>query len=121
MAVGLFTIDYFGGDPNTNSLTLDIYSGQAGKGTLLGEATGVHEDFQPDGVYFMGYVSDTADIGSAVFVRGQDRDNDTIGIGSVLFANAHPGPVPEPGSLVLLVAGATLLTVSAARRRRRAA
>jgi hypothetical protein len=122
LAVGLFTIDYFGPDPSTNTLTLALYSGQNGKGTLLGDATAVHENFQPDGTYFMGYVSSSADIGSAVLMRGPDKDDDTIGIGSVLFATGGgAGSVPEPASIALLAAGAALLAMTAARRRRRAA
>ncbi len=121
LAVGLFTIDYFGSDPPTNELTLSIYSGQDGKGTLLGTAEAVRDNFQPNGLYFMGYVSSTADIGSAVLMRGPDTTGDTIGIGSVLFADAGPTAVPEPSAFALVCVGAVVLIGSAARRSRRAA
>ncbi|HEY2157955.1 MAG TPA: PEP-CTERM sorting domain-containing protein [Isosphaeraceae bacterium] len=118
MAVGLFTIDYFGSDPPTNQLSLSIFSGKDGKGTLLGTATAVRENFQPNGLYFMGYASTTADIGSAVLMRGPDIDGDTIGVGSIIFANA---PVPEPSAIALLCVGGAVFMGWAARRRRGAA
>src|SRR5262249_32063990 len=78
MAVGLFTIDYYGVDANTNILSLEIFSGPNGRGALLGFASAVHFNFQPNGFYFMGYVAPTASIGSAVLLRGPDANTDTI-------------------------------------------
>jgi hypothetical protein len=122
MAVGFFTIDYFGSDPTTNPLSLLIYSGQNGKGTLLGSATAVRENFQPNGLYFMGFASSTASIGSAVLMRGPDADGDTIGVGSILFANGPSlGAVPEPAASALLSIGGVALLGWTAHRRRCAA
>jgi hypothetical protein len=121
MAVGLFIIDYFGSDLTTNQITLSIYSGQNGRGTLLGTATAARDNFQPDSLYFMGYVSTGEDIGSAVLTRGSDTDGDTIGIGSILFADGGGVlAVPEPSALALACMGGAILAGSAARRRRRA-
>lgn len=125
MAVGLSTIDYFGSDSTmvngglTNTLTLSVFDV---KGAFLGSASAVRDDFQSNFVYFMGYVAPTDLIGSAVFSRGPDADNDVIGITGIGFA-VEPGgvPVPEPSSLVLMAAGATALAAWTARRRRRAA
>lgn len=115
MAVGLFTIDYYGVDPTTNTLTLSVYDTA---GSLLGSATAARLNFQPDGLYFMGYVDAKAEIGRAVFTRGPDADGDKIGIGGIVFADGSGGvnAIPEPSSVALLAAGAAGF---AARRRHR--
>ncbi len=120
MAVGLFTSDYFGSDPSgTNTLTLSIFSD---KGVFLGSADAVHEDFQPDNLYFMGLAESSNVIGSAVFTRGSDADRDTIGIAGIEFASFAGGTaVPEPSALLLAAVGASCLLVRAAFRRRCAA
>ncbi len=120
LAVGFFTVDYFGSDLTTNQLSLSIYSGQGGRGALLGTATAVRDDFQPNRLYFMGYVSATADIGSAVLSRGPDVDGDTLGVTGVLFADGprNLGAVPEPSAVALLcVSGVVLIGRTALRRR----
>jgi hypothetical protein len=121
LAVGLDTIDYFGDSTlyngrYTNTLTLSVYGVN---GNLLGSATGVRDDFQPDNSYFMGYVASSDVIGSAVFSRSSDLDGDSLGIPAIEFATGGGlNTVPEPSALALLAAGAATL---AARRRRRAA
>lgn len=119
MAVGLFTIDYFGIDPATNSLTLSVYGTD---GALLGSATAVRENFQSNYLYFMGFVDTSAAIGEAVLTRSADNDGDKIGISSIRFADAPQviNAVPEPSSVALLALGAGGIALASGRRRRRA-
>lgn len=114
MAVGLFTIDYFGPVQGTNTLTLAVYTPG---GVLLGSADAVHYNFQTDHVYFMGYSAPGDVIGSAVFTRSADAEGDAIGIAAIEFATGGvPVGVPEPSAFALLVAGASALALRAWRR-----
>ncbi len=117
LGVGLYTIDYFGPEAGTNTLSITAFTGPNGTGTNLGTFTGVHANFQMNFLYFLGLTSSAGDIGSVVFSRSSDFTGDNLGIGTIEFASAG-SVVPEPSSLVSAsIAG--LLGLGYAWRRRK--
>jgi hypothetical protein len=119
LGVGLFTVDYFGPDVGTNTLTVEAFTGANGTGTSLGSFNSVNFNFQPNNLYFMGITSSGADIGSLVFTRGTDETGDELGIDNIQFATGG-GIVPEPSSLALGLIGSLGALSYSWRRRRRA-
>ena len=116
-AVGVSVIDYFGAGGFNNFLDIAVYSGPAGTGTLLGSATSVQFNFQNNNVYFMGFTSTSANIGSFVFSRLRDDTGDTIGLDNFVSSGlAGGGTVPEPAAWVMMIAGFGLVGVAARRR-----
>jgi hypothetical protein len=103
-AAGLDVIDYFGASGFTNDLNLSAYAGADGTGALLGSFDAAHFNFQEDNIYFMGVVSDQANIGSIVFTRSGDQSGDDIGLDNVV-SNGVAGGVPEPASWALMLLG----------------
>ena len=102
LGAGFFTIDYFGPQADTNILTLSAFGGPDGTGSFIGSVTGVHFNFQPNNMYFMGVESTDGDIRSITFSRGSDSTGDIIGIDNIESAVLSSRPVPEPTTLALI-------------------
>lgn len=113
LGAGLFVIDYFNpfGD---NPLTIGAYTGPNGTGTYLGGFTSVAYNFQPDHLYFMGLLSDVADIRSVVFTDVNSNTGDRTGIDNIRFAVPA---IPEPVTMAGLFFGLASLGAYVRRRR----
>lgn len=109
LGAGLFTIDVFNPDPGDDIFSLSAWTGANGTGTLLGTATGVNYNFQPNNMYFLGVISTAGNIGSMVFSQDGNNSGDDIGLDGLEVVGGQPvGSTPEPGTAALLCAGAFL-------------
>jgi hypothetical protein len=104
--VGLSIIDYFN-PSNNNPLTIEAFTGQNGTGTSLGSFASVAFNFQTNNTYFMGLLSDTANIGSVIFTDVSDSTGDTTGIDNILIASTSTQQVPEPFTIIGTLIGGT--------------
>jgi hypothetical protein len=106
---GIFTIDVFNPDPGDDIFSLSAWTGANGTGTLLGTATGVNYNFQPNNMYFLGVISTAGNIGSVVFSQNGAGSGDHIGLDGLEVVAGQPmSSTPEPGTAALLCAGAVL-------------
>lgn len=113
-AVGFFSID-LASWTSAEILTIEAFTGPDASGTSLGTATSFNPAFfQPRYMYFMGFTTDTNEIGSFQ-IRG-NWQNQYIG-DSVGFDDFRFALIPEPTMLVLLTLGG----LSFLRRRTRKA
>ncbi len=110
-AAGVDTIDYFGASEGDNFLDIAVYSGPNGTGTLLGSATSAQFNFQPNNIYFMGFTSTSADIGSFVFSRVVDTTGDTIGLDNFVSSGTGfvAGATPEPTTWAMMLLGVGMI------------
>jgi hypothetical protein len=109
LGAGLFTIDVFNPDLGDDIFSLSAWTGANGTGTLLGTATGVNYNFQPNNMYFLGVISTAGDIGSMVFSQNGAGSGDVIGLDGLEVVGGQPvSSTPEPGTAALLCAGAVL-------------
>ena len=111
---GLTTIDLF--NPNGgNPVTFSAFTGAGGTGTLIGTATAGNFNLQRNNRYFLGIISDTANIGSVVFTS-RGGNGDTLGVDNIVSAiNATPG-VPEPATWGLMIVGFGAMGLALRRR-----
>jgi hypothetical protein len=114
LGAGLFTIDHYNPYGN-NPLAIQAYSGANGTGTLLGSFDSAAYNFQPDHKYFMGVASDTADIGSIVYIHGSVGMNDIVGIDDIQIATGRSS-VPDSACTMLLL-GTALSGLATLRRK----
>jgi hypothetical protein len=126
-AFGLFIID-LNNQSGVNPDTLSFYSGANGSGTLIATLTPVQDNFgssptsacptcNVNDLYFMGLLSTSTPIMSAVFTTVNKNNNylDYVALDRVEFT----GAVPEPGSLALVFGGGLALLALRFRRRSR--
>lgn len=105
-AFGLFIIDLFARDTASEAPQLAVYSGANGTGTLLGTAFALlNSNFQPNHLYFIGLSSTENEIGSVVFSDNSGSTSDVIGVDNLRYARIPAAPpIPEPSSVVLMLA-----------------
>lgn len=111
---GLYTIDLF--NPfNVNPVSLSAFSGLGGTGTLLGTVTAEPFNFQPDNLYFLGILSDSANISSIVF-NTTGGAGDTVGLDDVVSVQGTAA-VPEPATWAMMLFGFGAAGISLRRRK----
>jgi len=110
---GLFVIDLF----ERETLTLEAFTGVGGTGNSLGLFTGINQNFQRNGTYFLGLLSDSANIRSVVFTDLDGGTGDVIGVDNLVFTT-DVSTVPVPAAAWLF--GSALLGFFGFARRKKA-
>ena len=89
--VGFTTVDFYNvpissSGETTHPISLEAWSGPGGTGYLLGSYDAVAYNFQKDYMYFMGLMSDDAEIRSVVLDDPGSTLGDGMGIDDIVFA-----------------------------------
>ena len=102
--VGFTTIDLF--NPNSfNDVSLSVFSGANGTGTLLGSTTAADFNFQANNTYFMGFFSGSENIGSFVLSNPAGA-GDVFGVDNIVSAKlSSVAAVPEPATWAMMLLG----------------
>ncbi len=117
-AAGIFTLDLFSGSSSSLlSVQIEGFSGLNGTGVSTGVFSSPAVNFQRNGLYFMGLVSDTA-IKSFIFTDLTNNGNDTFGLDDFVFATGGgAAPIPLPGAGLLLLGGVAGFAAIGRRKR----
>ena len=102
--LGFTTIDLFN-PQGSNDISLSVFSGANGTGTLLGSTTAANFNFQSNFTYFMGFTSDSNNIGSFVLTNPGGA-SDVFGVDNIVSAKLSPvAAVPEPATWAMMLLG----------------
>ena len=113
---GFTTIDLFNPE-GVNDITLSVFSGANGTGTLLGSTTAANFNFQRNNKYFMGFLSETQNVGSFV-LNNPGGSDDEFGVDDIVAAKfSSVAAVPEPSTWAMMLLGMAGVGFSLRRKR----